>query len=550
MNETPDIAWLREEWALPPEATEAVMRLIAAEGDGSTACILTEQVPHWGKAATSAGSDSSSPLVLVSSAGLIHLQSRRLFDAENSIARKLVAMASREPESVDETLLDALFPGAGPDHMQRRAVRMVKERHLTVISGGPGTGKTFTSTRALAYLLAQGAPASAIRIAAPTGKAADRIKSSVSAMIQSLPDGFPADRGALQSVADSCRTLHHLLGYNPAIGRCRYNAANRLPCSILVLDECSMVDIFAWSALLEALPNGARLVLVGDPCQLESVGIGNIFRELVGRKDAGRSSLADCVVELATFHRFKDQSSLGLLARGIRTGDADSVVSMLGDAAQSGSATSGVCWIDVADGPLSVDQLPPPVMKQLQDVAEADTPAEALKLLSGVCVLTAQRRFAAGSDTINLRIERLFEASPRARNRAVIINTNDPETRLTNGSVGIIHREPDGSQRAWFQDSNMNLRDLPVSKLPDHGSAWAITIHRSQGSEYDDVFVWLPREESPLATRELLYTAITRARKNLWIAGSPAAVRAAVLAKSRRHTLFSRALEAAANGFA
>ncbi|MBE2179096.1 MAG: exodeoxyribonuclease V subunit alpha [Chthoniobacterales bacterium] len=549
MNQTPDIPWLSTEWGLPSEAARAVMSLTAAAAEGSTACIVTEPLPEWGNAAADAEADAITPLVLIKANGHTYLQSRRLFDAESTIARKLAAFASRTLESADEALLGTLFPHDGHDDMQRRAVRMVKERRLTVISGGPGTGKTFTSTRALAYLLAQGTKPSAIRIAAPTGKAADRVRSSVSATMRTLPVDFPVDPRALRSVAESCGTLHRLLAYNPVLGRCRYNTANRLPCSVLLIDECSMVDVFAWRAVLDALPDDARLVLVGDSCQLESVGIGNVFRELVEWRVSGSGPLADCIVELGTFHRFESQSALGQLGQMIRAGDADGVVAMLANA-RSGSGTSGLCWVDSEDQPLSVDQLPPPVREQLEGVAAAATPEEALRLLSRVCVLSAQRRFAIGADAINLRIDRHFVKSGHVRNRPIIISTNDPATDLHNGSVGIIHRELDGTQRAWFEDAAGALRSLPVSKLPDHNPAWAITIHRSQGSEYDDVFVSLPREESPLATRELLYTAITRARRNLWIAGDLAAVRSAVSATSKRCTMISRAFEAAGSGFA
>ncbi len=549
MNQTPDIQWLSTEWGLPAEAADAVRNLASAEAEGSTACIVTEPLPQWGGAAVDAESDAVTPLVLIKAKGCTYLQSRRLFDAEITIARKLAAFATQTLESADAALLDALFPDAGPGDLQRRAVRMVKERRLTVVSGGPGTGKTFTSTRALAYLLAQGTQPSAIRIAAPTGKAADRMKSSVNATVQALPVGFPVDPRALHSIAESCGTLHRLLAYSPALGRCRYNTANRLPCSVLVIDECSMVDVFAWRAVLDALPDDARLVLIGDPCQLESVGIGNVFRELVEWKDAGSGPLTNCIVELDTFHRFEGQSSLGHLGQMIRAGDADGAVAMLSNA-RSGNETTGLRWIDSKHHPLSMDQLPPPVRMQLEGVAAAATPEEALKLLPHVCVLSAQRRFAVGADAINSRIERHFVNSGRARNRPIIISTNDPATDLRNGSVGIIHREDDGTQRAWFEDAAGALRNLPVSKLPDHNPAWAITIHRSQGSEYDNVFVSLPREESPLATRELLYTAITRARRNLWIAGDLAAVRTAVLATAKRRTMISRALEATGSSLA
>ena len=182
-------------------------------------------------------------------------------------------------------------------------------------------------------------------------------------------------------------------------------------------------------------------------------------------------------------------------------------------------------------------------MSALEKVATAETPQDALDALGGVCILTAQREYFVGSMATSREIEAFFSLRKDSRNHPVIINRNDPETGLRNGTVGIIHSPHDGKRLAYFPTGDGSLKEFPLSKLPDYSPAWAITIHRSQGSEYDDVLVILPREESPMATRELLYTAITRARKNVCVAGDLGSVKKAARTSSNRTTLLAAAFE-------
>lgn len=543
MTHEPHIRWLHERWELPHDAEIHVRGLFEAEAKGGTAFPLADQSGKWGKAALYADAEGVSPLVLVPGEGQVFLQSRRLFAAENLIARKLHALANAGNEAVDTDLLYALFSNADPFDAQRTAAGLAAGRRLAIITGGPGTGKTYTLARALALLVAQGEDIRRIKLAAPTGKAADRMKSSITASVAALPPDFPASSGDLLAVASTSTTLHRLLGCDPRSGRCRFHAGNPLPCSVLVVDECSMIDVFVWRALLEALPGDARLILVGDPFQLESIGMGRIFRELAQHAGRGKGPLSRSLVELTAPHRFKDRPAIGELAGAIRRGDGPAVLTLLQNS-HNAEDSRGVTFLPADVHQLGVSHLPVSILEKLQSVASAEHPRDALALLSGVCVLTAHRHFDGGADALGARIEKYMSSLSTTRNHPVIIDRNDPATGLRNGAVGVISKAPGGERRAWFPGPDGNPREFATARLPAHSPAWAVTIHRSQGSEYDDVLVVLPRGDSPLATRELLYTAITRARKNLHIHGHPDAILRAVAADSRRTTLLATALEA------
>lgn len=519
----PDLAWLQSRWELPDDAAGEISRYLAAEAEGSTAVEILQEPSGWGRAAAAPG--AGSPLVLVEHAGRRFLQSRQLFRAEASIARRLRALAAIAFPPPPEDRLARLFPGAGADDRQLRAARTAASRALTLITGGPGTGKTHTLARILALLAAEGVAVDRIRLAAPTGKAADRMKKAVSESLGAL-DGA----AEIARVADSSSTLHALLGYNPSSGACRFDAGHPLPCSVLIVDECSMVDALLWRALLEALPPDVRLILLGDPNQLESVGQGNVFAELA--RLSATAPLAECHVHLTEARRFRDRPAILALAGALERSDASAAEEVL-----AGDGAGGVVWIPHEDGPLPLSAFPGAIREALEAVATAPTPGDALARLGAVCVLTAQREHFVGARAMSAAIQAEMAERPDTRNHPVIINRNDPETGLRNGSVGVFHREADGRRQAYFPAVNGELRPFSAASLPDHSPAWAITIHRSQGSEYDEVLVLLPQETSPLATRELLYTAITRARRTVFIAGSPAAIRKAAASPSARRTL-------------
>jgi exodeoxyribonuclease V alpha subunit len=545
MKPIPEIEWLERRWGLEGAAAGEVEALLEVErGDGSTAHPLTSAHATWGKAAANPAVIADSPLVIVSDLGVDYLQTRRLYLAETTIASKIARLAGGSFQPPKEKLLTALFSGTQIEALQRNAVRTAVSRQLTLITGGPGTGKTFTLARILAVLSLNKSPSDSIRLAAPTGKAAERMKRAVTDSPGTLPQEFQGNVKALGRIAQASSTIHSLLGYNPSEGVCRFNAGNPLRCSVLIVDECSMVDVLLWKALLDALPPEARLILIGDPDQLQSVGQGNVFAELTRFASEESSPLHSSLIHLTSARRFQDRPAILALAEAIRDRDPENAAILLSKSAGNKSV-KGLAWMNLSGGILPINDLPLVVLESIQAVASAPTPGAALDALSRVCILSAHREYFAGSKAINAQVDLFLSRHGPVRNRPIIVNRNDQETGLRNGSIGVISADAAEKRKAYFPWGDGSIREFPVAKLPEYDSAWAITIHRSQGSEYDDVLVVLPHEESPMATRELLYTAITRARQNVYIAGSLETVRAAVKTSSRRITLLNAALRRA-----
>jgi exodeoxyribonuclease V alpha subunit len=468
---------------------------------------------------------SPTPLVL-DSAGRCYLH--RYWAAERRVAARAseaAALSSMSSARSTQALVK-LFPtpAAGKADRQAEAARAVLRAKLTLVSGGPGTGKTTTIARVIAILLAHD-DALEIALAAPTGKAAARLTESLREQAARL-DLAPAMReriGALEA-----RTIHRLLGFSARTGGYRYDATHTLPCDVLIVDEASMVDLLAMDAIFSALPERARLVLVGDKDQLASVDAGFVFGDLCDA--APTSALRDCAVELDVSWRFREQLGIAALAAAVRAGDGKRAL-----AALDGKRPDARLVPLEKDPTKIVDAL----ASAVDAVVDAATAEDALAALSGFRLLTPLRLGPHGVESLNRLVERGIADRGHAKSgewyvgRPVLVTRNDYDVELYNGDVGVAFPDETGTLKVWFRAAG-GLRAFGTGRRPPHETAWAMTVHKSQGSELDDVVFVLPERDSPLLTRELVYTAVTRARKSVTIYGEAATLVAAVERKSER----------------
>ena len=513
------------------------------------------------------------------SEGLLYLD--RYWRQERQVADELDARSgSRLPADCDLDRLRAaisrMFPG-DDEARQRIASASCAGRRLAVIAGGPGTGKTTVVARMLAVLVDQPGRRPRIALAAPTGKAAARLQQAVRDEVATLD---AEDRVRLGELTAS--TLHRLLGWKPqSKSRFRHDRTNRLPYDIVVVDETSMVSLTMMARLMEAVRPDARLVLVGDPDQLASVEAGAVLgdvvalatessdvdkpdpsvpaatstgvltaeglrlvevlcpRDLIGMDDPSRSEIAAGVTRLS--HRFRFGGIIADLADAVRIGDADAVLSAL---------TAG--HPDVSFLPLEAQRDHPelaPLRIEMVAAARAltaaalsgDVPA-ALAAMDRHRLLCAHRRGPFGAGLWGMFVQR-WTAEDLARDplpgnasgdtgwwqpgRPLLVGENDYELGLFNGDTGVVVRHPVRGIVAAFGDPHDPILVRP-GRLSGVQSVHAMTIHKSQGSQFRSVTVILPPAQSPLLTRELLYTAATRASDHVRLVGTVEAVRAAV----------------------
>jgi exodeoxyribonuclease V alpha subunit len=433
-----------------------------------------------------------------------------------------------------DAIVDELF---GPDDpsspdRQRVAVARALTRRLTVVAGGPGTGKTRTIARLLAAahrVALVREQALEVALAAPTGKASARMTEAVHAEVE-VANLTEDVAGALR--ATEATTLHRLLGASGG-GRFRHDRSNPLPHDMVVIDETSMVSLGLMARLLDAVRPDATLVLVGDPFQLASVEAGAVLGEIVGTATTPRPDgpLAADVVLLERVHRFGADSAIAALADAIRADDADRALDLLAN-----NQTGELTWIDGDDEP-GIDRLYEEAAAGAVEVvraAHAGDSEAGLHLASDLKVLCATRLGPLGVYRWSDRIEALAaRAMPDAGigrrwyvGRPVVVTSNDYLNRLFNGDVGLVIAGADRPVVAFPDPSG--IRELAMSQLGDIETWWTMTIHKSQGSEFRRVIVTLPPPPSPILTRELLYTAVTRAKEQVTLVATEASLRAAI----------------------
>ncbi|CAK8722595.1 RecBCD enzyme subunit RecD [Candidatus Electronema halotolerans] len=483
----------------------------------------------------------------------------RFHKAEELIACELLRRAKETSLADPQTarpLLERLFPHSAdrPD-LQQTAAAMALLKPLLVISGGPGTGKTYTAARILALLQAthNGSRPLRMALAAPTGKAAARLEESIRAARHALPDELG------RHVPEQAQTLHRLLGARPDAEEFRHNRDNLLDLDLLAVDEASMIDVMLMAALLESLPLSARLILLGDRNQLASVEAGSLFADLCGSGEpawspqlckelqqltgtahvpatAGQGGpMDDSCILLRTGHRFHAGSGIGKLAAAVNNGAPEEVEAVL--AAGFADLELEHCTGKEREAWLRKQMLP-----GFQGMAGAKSLEEGFAAMERFRFLCAVHKGPNGTEAVNrlaeevLRRAGLINWDSDYQGRPVIILRNHYDLKLFNGDTGLLWRDQDGRLKAWFRRPDHSLHPVTPTLLPEHETAYAVTVHKAQGSEFDQVLLLLPEEENRVLSRELLYTGITRAKSRLILCADHETLAAAVRSRTRRHS--------------
>ncbi|MBG0751612.1 MULTISPECIES: exodeoxyribonuclease V subunit alpha [Pectobacterium] len=495
--------------------------------------------------ASDAVSDGTTSTPLVLQGEKLYLQ--RSWQSEGRVAQFIAS--ERDTMSIDElairSVLDRLFPDTGEEvDWQKVAAAVALTRRIAIISGGPGTGKTTTVAKLLAALIELNTgEALRIQLAAPTGKAAARLTESLGQALHRL-SVEPQQREAFPQEAT---TLHRLLGAVTDSQRLRHHQDNPLHLDVLIVDEASMVDLPMMANVIAALPPHARIIFLGDRDQLASVEAGAVLGDICRFAEAGYSraraqqlqrltgckldesgpegqtTVSDSICLLRRSYRFDPHSGIGQLALAVNGGDDARVRAVLNGE-----------FADITCSPLAEAEEYQAMLAQcvegyrdyLQLIAAGASPDAVLLAFQRYRQLCALREGPFGVAGLNQRIEQALHQAgliQRSRNplnrwypgRPVMIERNDAALGLFNGDIGIAMTGESGELRVFFPLPNGETKDVTPSRLPPHETAYAMTVHKSQGSEFDHTALVLPNHYLPVLTRELVYTAITRARQRL-----------------------------------
>ena len=504
----------------------------------------------------------------------------RYWKYEQQVAELLKGLAASDLRDFDLAAvregLSRLFPPQSPGELdwQRQAAVTAILRRVSLVTGGPGTGKTSTVLKILALLLSQpGHERRRIALAAPTGKAAARLKEAVKESKNTLKVGPEI----LARIPEEAFTLHRLLGFVPGSSVFRHNHGNPLPFEMIVVDEASMVDLPLMAKLLDAVPPEARLLLLGDRDQLASVEPGAVFGDICSVAEAagwsedfreslkpygldlpasssgGGGPLQNSMTVLRRSYRFETDSGIGQLSRAIQAGDNDAAIRLL-----STKGLPDLAWEDLASPALLENRLERWILEAYAGCLQADSSGEAFALFARSRILCAVRQGPFGVTSINRVAEGALNRKGLIRSRGawyrgrpVMMNRNDYQIRLFNGDIGIAWEDSSRTQSGpaplgvMFPSESGELRRILPSRLPEHETVFAMTVHKAQGSEFDRVLLVLPDQTSAALTREMLYTAVTRARKRVEIWAGRETIEASIQRRVIRHSGLREALSKA-----
>lgn len=498
------------------------------------------------------------PLVLVGDL----LFTQRQFADELSIAEQLKSRANlKSGMTVAEKWVNDLVPipendaeadRVGDTGIANMAAKSVSLNCLTVLTGGPGTGKTYVLARCLALMLSakeKDLDDVSVALIAPTGKAAARAKQMLNDLVNDLRNLNERETPISEKVLEALsriepRTIQRALGSKKRMHtRFQHDYQTVLPHDIVIVDEMSMVPSYLMARLLEAIRPNATILLVGDQAQLESVESGSVLRDIVNATSAEGSPLEARVFELLRVHRQSSDTKIGDLARHIRAGRADEALAL------AITNPSGVTFVESKKRGEVSESVVEGTVKKLRnasDFAAKLSPEDhrnAFTLIAQNKVLCGPRNGPLGVSTWNaflgravqgtLSDDRFYPGTP------LLITVNSPRSKLVNGDIGIVvnAQDADGTinRRVYFETED-GERYLTPAELPQFEVCYAMTVHKSQGSEYDNLVVILPDEDSPLLTRELVYTAVTRTKKSLTIVGSSKAFLQSINNESTRYS--------------
>ncbi len=491
----------------------------------------------------------------------------RYWEYEKILAEDLKRRGAGEIDEISFPLLkdglSRLFAAQkmGETDWQKVAAYVSVLKRFCVISGGPGTGKSTLIAKILALILEQaGDREIRIALAAPTGKAAARLQEAV----QKGREKLPVQDYDKEAIAIGASTIHRLLGTISGSPYFRHNAENPLTVDLVIIDEASMVDLALLSKLVQAVPSDARLILLGDRDQLASVEAGAVLGDICNRGHAhgfsgafcrrfeditgdrintspegeSESDIRDCVVQLEKNYRFGEESGIGALSRAVNEGDGDTALNLLKKGKQI-----DIRWKILPSSDVLARELSKTIIEGYKPYLKVEDPLKIFQFFERFRILCALRKGPFGVSALNSLVEQILKKEKLInpdrtwyRCRPVLITRNDYNLELFNGDIGIILPDPESNHelRVFFLSADGTLRKFLPARLPEHETVYAMTVHKSQGSEFDRILMLLPDRDTPVITRELIYTGITRARQGVEVWGKDAVFTKAVDRRTMR----------------